>query len=348
MDLSGNPGNDASADPDVGGSADDGSYDIAIIGAGPTGLYGAFYAGMRELKTLIIDALAEAGGQLTALYPEKYIYDAPGYPKIIAKDLVKNLVEQAIQWNPTLALDERVLTLSHMENGTIRLGTSRGERLTKTVVICGGVGAFAPNKLAAPGVDALEGQGVHYFVKEKAAFKDKHLLIVGGGDSAVDWGLNLQDTAKSITLIHRRDEFRAHESTVNELRASTCRILTPYEVKEILSEKGKLGGVVIYHNQTKEEETLDVDAILVNIGFKADLGPIKEWGLDIDKRAIRVNSRMETNLPGVYAAGDIAAEEVKMNLIATGYAQAALAVNVAKHYVDPKASIFPGHSSEKM
>jgi thioredoxin reductase (NADPH) len=261
---------------------------------------------------------------------------------------VKNLVEQAIQWNPELRLDERVLSLIHLSDGTIKLGTSKGEHLVKTVVICGGVGAFAPNKLTAPGVDALEGQGVHYFVKEKAAFQDKNLLIVGGGDSAVDWGLNLQGTAKSITLIHRRDEFRAHESSVNELKSSPVRILTPYEVKEVLSNGGKLAGVAIFHNQTKEEETIEVDAILVNIGFKADLGPIKEWGLQIDKRTIFVNSRMETNLPGVYAAGDIAAEEVKMNLIATGYAQAALAVNVAKHYIDPKASIFPGHSSEKM
>src|SRR5207302_7982961 len=224
---------------------------------------------------------------------------------------------------------------------TIRLGTSKGQIFTRSVVICGGVGAFAPNKLSAQGVAELEGEGVHYFVKEKAAFKDKNLLIVGGGDSAVDWGLNLPETAKSITLIHRRDEFRAHESSVNELKASPVRILTPYEVKEVLSEHGTLSGVVIYHNQTKEEETLDVDAILVNIGFKADLGPIKEWGLELNKREIIVNNRMETNLPGVYAAGDVAAQDVKMNLIATGYGQAALAVNVAKHYSDPKASIFP-------
>ncbi len=349
MDLTDHSGNGANTpDPNLNGTEHEDVYDISLIGAGPTGLYGAFYAGMREMKTLILDALPEAGGQLTALYPEKYIYDAPGYPKVVAKDLVKYLVEQAIQWNPALCLDERVLSLNHLEDGIIRLGTSKGQRLTKTVVICGGVGAFAPNKLSAPGVTELEGEGVHYFVKEKAAFKDKNLLIVGGGDSAVDWGLNLPGTAKSITLIHRRDEFRAHESSVNELKASTVRILTPYEVKEVLNHDGKLDRVIIYHNQTKEEETLDVDAILVNIGFKADLGPIKEWGLELNKREILVNNRMETNLPGVYAAGDIAAVEVKMNLIATGYGQAALAVNLAKHYVDPKASIFPGHSSEKM
>jgi ferredoxin/flavodoxin---NADP+ reductase len=353
MDLTNENGSGANTpDPSAQARAADSQAqnditDIVIIGAGPTGLYGAFYAGMRELKTKIIDALPEAGGQLTALYPEKYIYDAPGYPKVIAKDLVKYLVEQAMMWNPELCLDERVLMLNHREDALIELITSKGTHLTRTVVIAAGVGAFAPNKLNVPGVNELEGQGVHYFVKEKAAFKGKNLLIVGGGDSAVDWGLNLQDTAKSITLVHRRDEFRAHESSVNDLKASPVRILTPYEVKSVAGN-GKLEQVTIFHNQTKEEETLDIDAILVNIGFKADIGPIKEWGLNLEKRGIIVNNRMETNLPGVYAAGDIAYEEVKMNLIAVGYAQAALAVNIAKHYIDPKASIFPGHSSEKM
>lgn len=359
MDLTDRNGNGAStpdpatsqageAAPAADGTSGGDTYDVTIIGAGPTGLFGAFYAGMREMKTKLIDALPEAGGQLTALYPEKYIYDAPGFPKIFAKDLVKLLLEQASQWNPTICLDERVLTLQHREDGTIELTTNRGQHLTRTVVVCAGVGAFAPNKLAAPGVDDLEGDGVYYFVKEKAKFKDKDLLIVGGGDSAVDWCLNFQDTARSITLVHRRDEFRAHESSVNELKASPVRIMTPYEVKSIAGSPGKIEQVTVYENKTREETTLDVDAILVNIGFKADIGPIREWGLTLEKRGIVVNTRMETNLPGVYAAGDIAAEEIKMNLIATGYGQAAMAVNVAKHYIDPKASIFPGHSSEKM
>jgi ferredoxin/flavodoxin---NADP+ reductase len=326
---------------------DDEIFDVTIIGAGPTGLFGAFYAGMRTLKTKIIDALPDAGGQLAALYPEKYIYDAPGFPKIIAKDLVKMLVEQASQWHPAICLNERVNALQASEDGQWVLTSDRGKHITRTVVICAGVGAFAPNKLNAPGVSEFEGTGVHYFVKEKAAFKDKNLLIVGGGDSAVDWALNLQDVAKSITLIHRRDEFRAHESSVTEMRNSPVRILTPYEVRSV-SGKGKLEQVTVYHNKSDEEISLDIDAVLVNVGFKADIGPIREWGLNLEKRGIVVNTRMETNLPGVYAAGDIAAEEIKMNLIATGYAQAAMAVNVAKHYIDPKASIFPGHSSEKM
>ena len=324
-----------------------GIIDVTIIGAGPTGLFGAFYAGMRNMSVKIIDALPEPGGQLAALYPEKYIYDAPGFPKVVAKDLVKMLVEQAAQWNPQMCLGERVLTLTKNDEGNWVVGTDKAQHETRTVVICAGVGAFAPNKLNAPGVSDLEGVGVHYFVKEKSAFKDKNLLIVGGGDSAVDWALNLQEVARSITLIHRRDEFRAHESSVTEMRNSSARILTPYEVKEV-SGNGKIERVTILQNKTNEEEVLDVDAILVNIGFKADIGPIRDWGLTLEKRGIIVNNRMETNLPGVYAAGDIAAEEVKMNLIATGYGQAAMAVNVAKNFIDPKSSIFPGHSSEKM
>jgi thioredoxin reductase len=353
MDLAENTGNGADTAgheaQSKGVGPDGGIFDVTILGAGPTGLFGAFYAGMRTMSVKIVDALEEAGGQLTALYPEKYIYDAPGFPKVVAKDLVKMLVEQACQWNPDLRLGERVLTLERAEEGHWVLTTDKGQHLTRTVVICAGVGAFAPNKLVAPGVSELEGVGVHYFVKEKAAFKDKALLIVGGGDSAVDWALNLQGVAKSITLIHRRDEFRAHESSVTEMKNSPVTILTPYEVK-VVSGDGKIEQVTVFHNKSKEETTLDVDAILVNIGFKADIGPIREWGLTLDSRGrgIVVNSRMETNLPGIYAAGDIAAEEVKMNLIATGYGQAAMAVNVAKNFIDPKASIFPGHSSEKM
>jgi thioredoxin reductase (NADPH) len=322
-------------------------FDVTIIGAGPTGLFGAFYAGMRTMKTKIIDALEEPGGQLTALYPEKYIYDAPGFPKIIAKDLVQMLVEQASQWNPAICLGERVMSLEQSADGSWVVGTDKGNHLSRTVVICAGVGAFAPNKLGVAGVEKYEGSGLYYFVKDKSAFRGKKLLIVGGGDSAVDWAINLHGVADSITLIHRRDEFRAHESSVNEMRALPLNILTPYEVKSVEGDVHP-ERVTIFNNQTQEETTLEVDAVLVNVGFKADIGPIRNWGLALEKRGILVNNRMETNLPGVYAAGDIAAEEVKMNLIATGYGQAAMAVNVAKHHVDPKSSIFPGHSSEKM
>ena len=323
-------------------------FDLTIIGAGPTGLFASFYAGLRQMKTKVIDALEEPGGQVAVLYPEKYIFDVPGFTKVLAKDLVKDLVEQAFQYNPTVVLGERVMSLKKTD-GILELKTDKGTtHLSKAVLVAAGVGAFSPNRLEAAGASSYEGKGVFYFVKDKSIFKDKRLLIVGGGDSAVDWALNIKDIAKSITLVHRRDVFRAHEGSVAELMKSTVDVKLFYEVKSVTGDANGVTGAVVFDNRTKAETTLQVDAILVNIGFRADLGPIKDWGLAIDGREIRSNGKMETNMPGVYVAGDIAGpyDGVKLNLIATGYAQAALAVNVAKAYVDPNSKIFPGHSSE--
>lgn len=320
-------------------------YDVAIIGGGPAGLFGAFYAGLRGMKTLLIDALPELGGQLAVLYPEKYIFDVPGFPKILARDLVKNLVEQAMQSSPTVRLEEQVTNLAPTADKQITIGTTRGEYQTKAVLIAAGVGAFAPNKLDAPGIARLEDKGVYYFVRSKAEFADKRLLIVGGGDSAIDWALNLQDTCREITLIHRRDQFRAHEGSITDLYASRTNVLTFWELKEVHGEE-KVEAVTIVNNQTKEERELPMDAVLLTLGFKADMGPIKNWGLSIEKRSIKVDSRYATSMPGVYAAGDIAAADVKLDLIAVGFGQAAVAVNAIKTYIDPKARLFPGHSSE--
>jgi thioredoxin reductase (NADPH) len=323
-------------------------FDLTIIGAGPSGLFATFYAGLRQMKTKIIDALEEPGGQVAVLYPEKYIFDVPGYSKILAKDLVKSLVAQAFQYNPAVVLGERVTTL-RKTNGVFELGTDRGTKhYSKAVLVAAGVGAFAPSKLDAKGASDYEGRGVFYFVKDKSTFKDKNLLIVGGGDSALDWALNLKDGAKKVTLVHRRDVFRAHEGTVREVMNSSVDVRLFYEVRSVSGDGSKLTKAVIFDNRTQAETTIDVDAVLVNIGFRADLGPIKDWGLQIQGREIAVNGRMETNIPGVYVAGDIAGplDGVKLNLIATGYAQAALAVNVAKAFVDPNSKIFPGHSSE--
>ncbi len=323
-------------------------YDLTIVGAGPSGLFAAFYAGLRQMKTKIIDALEEPGGQVAVLYPEKYIFDVPGFSKILAKDLVKNLVEQAFQYNPTVVLGERVTTL-RKDNDVIELGTDKGTKhYSKAVLIAAGVGAFSPNRLDAPGARDYEGKGVYYFVKDKSVFNGKNLLIVGGGDSAVDWALNIKDIAKKITLVHRRDVFRAHEGSVAELMNSSVDVKLFYEVRRVIGDGTNVTQAVVFDNRSQAETTLDVDAILVNIGFRADLGPIKDWGLEIVGREISVNGKMETNIPGVYVAGDIAGplDGVKLNLIATGYAQAALAVNVAKTYVDPNSKVFPGHSSE--
>ncbi len=324
-------------------------YDITIIGAGPAGLFATFYAGLRQMKTKLIDALEELGGQVAVLYPEKYIYDVPGFPEVTGKTLVKNMVEQAKRFNPTFVLGERVVSLKRTEEGLLRLDGSTGrQHLSRTVLITAGVGAFSPNKVDASTATQYEGKGVYYFLKDKNALKGKRLLIVGGGDSAVDWCLNLNGWAESITLIHRRDVFRAHEESVNQLMKCGAVIKLFYELRQVIGDGQKVTGVVIYDNRTKLEEKLDVDAILVNIGFRADLGPIKDWGLEIVGREIKASGKMETNIPGVFVAGDIASAtgSVKLNLIATGYAQAAIAVNVAKNFLDPSARVFPGHSSE--
>ena len=323
-------------------------YDLTIVGAGPSGLFATFYAGLRQMKTKVIDALEEPGGQVAVLYPEKYIFDVPGYAKILAKDLVRSLVQQAFQYNPTVVLGERVTSLKK-NDGLFELSTDKGTKhYSKAILVAAGVGAFSPNRLEAKGASDYEGKGVYYFVKDKSVFKDKNLLIVGGGDSAVDWALNIQSVAKKITLVHRRDVFRAHEGSVSELMKSKCDVKLFYEVRSVSGDGNRVTQAVVFDNRTQAETNLDIDAILVNIGFRADLGPIKDWGLQIDGREIRANGKMETNIPGVFVAGDIAGSSggVKLNLIATGYAQAAMAVNVAKAYVDPNSKIFPGHSSE--
>lgn len=322
-------------------------YDITIIGAGPAGLFGAFYAGLRQMKTKVIDALEQPGGQLTALYPEKYIFDAPGYTKILAKDLARNLADQGFSYKPTVILGERVENLSR-SGDSIELVTNRGKHYSKTVLITAGVGAFSANKLEAEGVAEYEGKGLYYFVKDKSIFAGKRLLVVGGGDSAVDWALGLGEAAKSVTLVHRRDVFRAHEESVTKLMKSKTDIKLFYEVKKVIGDGEKVTQAVIFENRSKEETTLDVDAILVNIGFRADMGPIKNWPLKINGREIECDNKMQTSIPGVFVAGDISGpvSSVKLNLIATAYAEAAMAVNVAKSVVDPNSKIFPGHSSE--
>lgn len=327
------------------------TYDFTIIGAGPTGLFAAFYAGLRGMKTKIIEALPEPGGQLAVLYPEKFIYDVPGHPKILAKDLVKLLVEQTDLFHPTMVFDRRIETLTQADRDgehVWRLGTPVEAHYSRTVLISGGVGAFSPNKLDRPGVSEFEGRGVYYFIKDKRPLRGKRVLIVGGGDTAVDWCLNLKDWAKAITLIHRRDQFRAHEASLTALRMTEIPILTFWELKRVIGEE-QVVGATIFDNRTGEERDIEVDVVLVNIGFKAMLGPIGAWGLEMaDQRHIRVNGFMETNLPGVFAAGDIAAVEGSepLNLIVTGFGQAAIAANAARQRIEPGARLFPGHSSE--
>lgn len=332
----------------LGAIGDDGLCDVTIIGAGPTGLYAAFYAGMREMGVKIIDSLGDLGGQVSALYPEKYIYDVAGFPQILGRDLVAGCVKQGLQFGPTVCLGERVQTLRRDEDGIFTLTTDKGEHRTRTLIIAAGVGAFAPRKLPnAPELDALEGTSVFYFVKSPEQFRGKRVLIVGGGDSAMDWALQLEPIADQVTLIHRRDRWRAHEETVRRVLASSVAVRTFNEVRRVEVEDGRLRAVTIFDNRTDADTTLNVDTIILALGFIANIGPIREWGLEIVEGGIAVDRTMATNIPGIYAAGDVARYTGKLNLIATGFGEAATAANHCKSFIDPHSRTFPGHSSEK-
>jgi thioredoxin reductase (NADPH) len=312
--------------------------DVAIIGAGPTGLFAAYYAGFRGLSTTVIDALPEPGGQVTAMYPEKLIFDVGGFPAIRGRELVANLVEQAGSFNPSYRLGVQAAELSYAD-GIPVLGMSDGEQLRcGAVLITGGLGSFTPRPL--PAAADFTGDGIIFFVPDPAVLAGKNVVIVGGGDSAFDWALALAEIAASVTLVHRREKFRAHAATVDKVRALPVRIVVNSQVTKIFGtervESVELNGL----------EVLPADVIVAALGFTADLGPLAEWGLTLDKRHILVDSTMATNLARIFAAGDIVEYGGKVRLIATGFGEAATAVNNAAIVIDPSAHLFPGHSSE--
>ncbi|HSM59593.1 MAG TPA: NAD(P)/FAD-dependent oxidoreductase [Longimicrobiales bacterium] len=321
--------------------------DITIIGGGPTGLFGAFYAGMRGRSTRIVDSLPELGGQLTALYPEKDIFDVGGFPRVLAKDLARNLVRQAMQFEPDVVLDEQVQEVL-WEGGHFLLRGKADDYLSRAVVVAGGKGAFEPMRLEVPGYDTFLRKGVDYAVKDPEAYRGKRVVIVGGGDSALDWVVILKDVAERLVLVHRRDGWRAHAATVAKMEeavaAGQVELLTFHEVREIHGAD-VVGRVTVFDNRTDQDACIDCDAVLTFVGFKPDLGPIRDWGLAVEKNRVKVNALMETSIPGIYAAGDIVDYEGKLDLIATGFSEAAIAVNNAVHFVDPTARVNPGHST---
>lgn len=333
-------------------SNDSETRDLTIIGAGPTGLFGAFYAGMRGASCRIVDALNDVGGQVTALYPEKDIYDVGGFPRILGKDLVRNLSEQGRQWGAPVHLAETVTGLKREPGPDGRddflLVTERAEYRSRALVIAAGLGAFTPRKLPLPGVERWDNQGIYDRVLDPKQFAGQRVLIVGGGDSAFDWACNLVDTAGSVLMIHRRDGFRAHQATVDMVLKfcgeKRMELQTFAEVKEIHGSD-KVEAVTIVNSKTKQSSRVPVDAILPMLGFHTSLGVIEDWGLEIVKGEIIVNTTMATNIPGIYAAGDVTTYEGKLKLIATGFAEAAIAVNYAVHYINPGKKVDPGHSS---
>jgi thioredoxin reductase (NADPH) len=317
---------------------------MIIIGGGPTGMFAGFYAGMRKASALIIDSMPQLGGQLAALYPEKRIYDVAGFPNVTAQELVNRLEQQMNAFSIPVRLEEKVQQVIKEQERQFRVITDRAEYVGRSVIIAGGVGAFEPRQLELPEAASFKGRGLHYFIGDLQAFAGQEVVVCGGGDSAVDWSLMLEGVAKKVTLIHRREKFRAHEHSVDKLMKSSVNVLTSMEVRKLDGE-GKLNEITIASIQTGEEQALTCDALIINYGFVSSLGPVAEWGLDIQQGSIRVDTRMQTNIPGVFAAGDITTYPGKLKLIAVGFGEAPTAINNAKVYIDPQAKLSPGHSS---
>ncbi|WP_051287531.1 NAD(P)/FAD-dependent oxidoreductase [Paenibacillus taiwanensis] len=307
-------------------------------------MFAAFYGGMRHASVRLIESMPQLGGQLAALYPEKYIYDVAGFPKVTAQELVNSLKEQMDHFHPDVRLEEKVIGVKKLDERLFEVTTDKGVHHSRAIIITAGVGAFEPRRLDLPGAAAYEKANLHYFVSDLQKFKGQKVLISGGGDSACDWALMLEPIAEQVTLIHRRDKFRAHEHTVQQLQNSKVQILTPKEITHMHGE-GRIERVTIEDVKTKETTDIDVDAVIVNFGFVSSLGPISEWGLEIENGSIVVDSRMETNIPGLFAAGDITTYPGKLKLIAVGFGEAPTAINNAKVYIDPTAKLSPGHSS---
>jgi len=301
--------------------------DMTIIGGGPVGLFTAFYAGMRQASVKVIESLPQLGGQLTALYPEKHIYDIAGFPKIGAQELVDRLTEQMKQFESTICLGQSVENVEK-EDDVFKITTNKEIHYSKTIIITAGNGAFQPRKMNIEGEEKFADKNLHYFVQNVNEFSGKKVVLFGGGDSAVDWALMLEPIAEKVTLIHRRDKFRAHEHSVELLKKSNVEVLTPFVPIELVGDE-KIEKVIIKEAKGEELHEIEVDDVLVNFGFVSSLGPIKNWGLEIEKNSIVVNSKMETNIEGIYATGDICTYEGKVKLIATGFGESPIAVSNA-------------------
>lgn len=324
--------------------------DITIIGAGPTGLFGLFYAGMRQVSARIVDALPEAGGQLAALYPEKFIFDVAGFPQILAKDLVRALVEQTGRFDGKVHLAQRVTALEK-DGDHFVLVTETDRFPTRSIIVAAGIGAFSPRRLPQACAAPWYGRGIYDVVTDPERFRGQRVIIIGGGDTAFDWGVQLLPRAAHVTIVHRTDRFRAHDATINEYRsavaAGRAQLFTFHEIFDVVCkrEPERFTHIVLRDVKAKTFTEIEADVVLPMLGFVSDMGAIAEWGLKIEKDEISVNSQMETGQPGIYAAGDVTTYPGKLKLIALGFSEAAIAVNQAVHWIYPDKKIAPGHSS---
>lgn len=313
--------------------------DVAIIGAGPTGLFAVFQCGMLGLKCHIIDSLEQIGGQCTALYPEKPIYDIPAEPSITAADLIEQLEAQAAPFAPTFHLNQQVTEICGSE-GNFTLKTDKNLILNaKAIIIAGGAGSFGPNRPPIENITEFEGTSVFYAVRNRAQFSGKKVVIAGGGDSAVDWANSLAEIAAHITLIHRRDKFRAAQSSLDKLSENKAlgriRIITPAQLHALHGKNNLLHTITITDLDGKTQE-IDADILLPFFGLATDLGPVATWGLNLDHHQIKIDqSTSATSTQGIYAIGDIAAYPHKLKLILTGFAEAAQAAHHIQHRLNP-------------
>jgi thioredoxin reductase (NADPH) len=316
--------------------------DILIIGAGPTGLFAVFEAGLLQLKCHLIDALPQPGGQLAEIYPKKPIYDIPGFPEVLAGELVDNLMEQIKPFQPGFTLGERAETIEKLEDGSFVVTTNEGTRHQAPVVaIAGGLGSFEPRKPLIDNIDQFEEKGVAYMVKDPEVYRGKRVLIAGGGDSALDWSIFLSGVAKEVTLVHRRNEFRGALDSVEKVRElkhqGKIRLITPAEVVQLQGTNTLESVVVRKNSEPAEDIRIELDAFIPLFGLSPKLGPISKWGLKIEKNAIRVDNTLDyqTNIPGIYAIGDVNTYPGKLKLILCGFHEATLMCQSAYQLINP-------------
>ena len=318
------------------------NVDILIIGAGPAGLYGSYYAGFRGMSVALMDSLEEPGGQITAMYPEKAIFDVGGFASVKGRDLIDNLLTQAKPSKPIFLLNQTAATLQQNPDKSLTITSEKETVNAKAVIITGGIGRFTPRPL--PAADGWGGKGLVHFVPKMSDHAGKDVVIVGGGDSAFDWANELHPIAKSVTLIHRRDKFRAHQATVDQVKALGIPLITEAEVTKV-SGINQIEKIEYTNSKTKEVKEINCQTLVAALGFTANIGPLAEWGLNIESRKIVVDSGMHTNIERVFAAGDISTYPGKVALISVGFGEAATAVNNATVAINPEAHLFPGHSS---
>lgn len=317
-------------------------YDVTIIGGGPAGLFASFYSGMRELRTKIIEYLPYLGGKVPYFYPEKVIRDIGAIAAATGEEVTAQLVQQARTFDPTIVLGEQVIEMEKKEDQSFKLTSDNGsEHFTKTVIIATGFGTLNSVKLDHPEAVYFEEESLHYTVRKIADYQDKHVLISGGGNSAVDWALELENIAKQVTLIHRRDQFKGLESNVTKLKHSSVNIMTPYEIFDLQGKGGQIAKVKIQQLGGTNQKELYVDRLVVNHGFQINLEPITYWGMEMADGMIAVDSSMQTSIPGVFAIGDIANYPDKLGLIAGAFNEGPIAINHATKIVDPEDQVKP-------